>query len=369
MPNSARGPRPAALTHWALLGALGGLLVLAKPSGAVLLAGGAAWALWWGRRRGALRPVLIGGAVAAVVAGAVWLPWGVRNLATFGVPFYSTEAHDAWILEYREWENIYRVYAGRGDLPHPRLLVGYGFDLVTGKVARQFTKAWDDLRGGEIVPLPYLPLIVLGALVAGARAARLLGVVAAATVPYALFVLGYWHYEERYVLFLLPWAMLLAAGGLWWLHDRIAAIRGRALATAVATILLLVLLVPPLVTLGNDIPAARRTPSSVTVAEWVRANTPPDAVVMTRNPWELAFHSERQAVMIPYDDVPTIGAVAARYGVTYLQLDHLDDVERLALAPLYAGREAFGFRKVYELKDDEGTTIVLVYRFPAGGLR
>lgn len=378
LPPLSHGPRPTAhdpqpsafrLLPSILLGLLGGLLVLCKPSGAVLLAGGGAWALWWGWREGNLRAVLRGGVVAAAVALAVWAPWGVRNMMTFGVPFYSTESSDAWIIDYRDWENIYRVYAGRPNPPHPRQLVGFGLDQVLEKTTNQFRRLGNDLGGGRIVPLLALPLIVLGGCLVGDRRRRgLLGLVGAATVPYALFILLYWHYEKRYALFLLPWAALLAAAALWWLHDRLAAARGKALAAVVTAVALVVLLAPQVATISDRMPGQRRTPYSVTVGEWVRDNTPREAVIMSRNPWELSWHGEREAVMIPFDDLATIQAVVARYGVTHLQLDHLRDtrLRRAALAPLYRGEEVLGFRKVYDNRDEDGDG-VLVYEFPKVG--
>ncbi len=361
---------PYALRLTTLLGLLAGLLVLSKPSGALLLAGGGAWAVWRGWRAGALRATLVGGTLAAAVALAVWLPWGVRNQLTFGVPFYSTEAHDAWILEFRDWENIYTVYAGRRELPHPRLLVGYGFDAVTGKIAQQFKEVWTDLQEGAILPWPMLPLALLGVWTARDRRQRaLVATLAAASILYTLFILGYWHYERRYTLFLLPWGALLGAAGLWWAHDRLAEARSRALAGLATLAILGLLLAPQWAALRDAWPADLRTPNSVIMAEWVRDNTPGGTVVMTRNPWEFSFHSERQSVMIPYDDIATIETIAARYGATYLQLDNLKrrDTQRPDLAPLYVGPDEWrGFRKVYDRRGDNGEGL-LIYTFPAPG--
>ncbi|MGN6673947.1 MAG: glycosyltransferase family 39 protein [Thermomicrobiales bacterium] len=352
---------------WALLGVLGGLLILCKPSGAVILAGGAVWALWTAWRGGVLRSVAVGGAIAAVVAALVWLPWGIRNLLVFGVPFYSTESYDAWILGYQNWEVIYRAYAGRLPLPHPRLLVGYGFDTVSGKILTQFRDAWGDLKGGVILPASTLLPVIGGLLVfAGRRRWSIFGCLAAATVPYALFVLVYWHYESRYTLYLLPWGALLAGAGLCWLADRLAAARGQARATLVLIAALVIILAPQVATLADDWQSDLRTPSSVVVADWIRANTPASAIIMTRNPWELSFHSDRQAVMIPTDDLATIEASARPYHVTYLQLDHLNSAayRRAALGPLYAGPENWqGFQKVYDRRGDDGEGL-LVYTFP-----
>ena len=356
-------------TRWLLLGLLGGLLLLCKPSGALLLAGGGAWALWRGWRAGQLRAVLGGGIVAATVAAIVWLPWGVRNQLTFGVPFYSTESHDAWLLEYRDWETIYSVYAGRGDLPHPRLLVGYGFDAVSGKIAQQFREGWRDLREGEILPLLILAPAVLGAIVARGRQRALLAALGVSVTLYALFIGTYWHYERRYTLFLIPWGALLGASGLWWLHDRLAEARSRATAALGVLVVVALILTPQWDTLQQNWRADLRISNPLVVAWWTRDNTPADAIVMTRNPWEFSFHSERRSVMIPFDDLATIKAIGDRYGVTHLQLDHLTEraTRRPDLAPLYEGADEWnGFRKVFDRRDEAGEGL-LVYTFPQAG--
>src|SRR5262249_2907650 len=128
-------------------------------------------------------------------------------------------------------------------------------------------------------------------------------------------------------------------------------------------------LAPQWAQLQDNWRADLRSPGSIVVAEWIGANTPADAVIMTRNPWELSFHSERLSVMIPYDTLDTIKQVAARYGVTYLQLDHLTDpaTRRQALAPLYDGPDEWGgFRKVYDRRNAEGDGL-LIYTFPEPG--
>jgi hypothetical protein len=368
--EAGRGRRIAGLRKgagWALLGLLGGLLLLAKPSGAILLAGGGAWALWRGWRDGRLRPVLAGGAVAALLALAVYSPWLVRNQATFGQPFYTTESYDAFLLEYRDWETIYEVYAGEQPLPHRSLLVGYGLDAVRDKIRAQFREGWSDLTRGRIFPSLLIPLCVVAGLVASERRRRsALAVLGVSVGVYFLFIAVYWHYERRYALFLVPWAALFGAAGLWWLHDRVAEARGRALAGIAALVVIAAMLVPQVQTIRDDWSASRRTPGPVIVAEWLRDNTAGNAVIMTRNPWELSFHSERLSVMIPADDLPTILAIARKYGATHLQLDHLTDnrLRRPALDPLYAGPEEWqGFRKVFERRYEDGEGL-LVYEFP-----
>ena len=77
--------------------------------------------------------------------------------------------------------------------------------------------------------------------------------------------------------------------------------------------------------MSNEGPGYTTGTGIVTTADWLRANTPPDAVIMSRNVWELSFHSERRGVMIPNNaTLDQIKGVMRDYHATYLQLDHLD---------------------------------------------
>jgi hypothetical protein len=59
------------------------------------------------------------------------------------------------------------------------------------------------------------------------------------------------------------------------------------------------------------------------VADWVAANLPQDAVLMSRNPWELTFYCPPsiRAVGLPYARPEVIFAVARYYGVTHFIYD------------------------------------------------
>jgi hypothetical protein len=104
--------------------------------------------------------------------------------------------------------------------------------------------------------------------------------------------------------------------------------------------------------------------------DWLSQNSTPADVVMTRDPWELNWHTGRKAVMIPFEDLETIKRVAAQYGVTMLQLGGPTDGlniascppdtgtqarfptgSRPALGKLYCGYEMPGFTRVYQNGD------------------
>ena len=377
------------------IGLLAGLLVWSKPSGAVLLVGLVLWVVWNWWRRGKVaedgqaervgfralpwRAIFVAGGAF----GLVLLPMLVRNLLAFGVPFYSTEGLDAWILRYwpfYEWEHIYQYYVG-SELPHPRWVVGgkFGYQNLFDAIGINFRWVWDKGVMGAVSSSEFVigPTALVGAflgmLVAPRRALRLAGMALFSIAIYALFVLLYWHFEGRYFQVAIPWLYLLLAGAVVWVADLagevVRGIVGRVVSTLLMSAMAAGLLWPQVEAIGNFLVYDTR-PTSFTVAmEWLGGNSLPSDVVMTRDPWELNWHTRRRAVMIPFDDRETILRVARQYGVTMLQLggptDGIDvdacppnadaasfpTGSRPALGKLYCGYALPGFTLVYKNGD------------------
>lgn len=104
--------------------------------------------------------------------------------------------------------------------------------------------------------------------------------------------------------------------------------------------------------------------------DWLREHTPSDAVIMTRVPWQLNYHADRPAVMIPNGDMEQILRVARHYGADYLLLKgtSTSQPERQggALKPLVDGVALPGWELVHEVPEsfDGGNGTVQIYRFP-----
>jgi hypothetical protein len=341
-------------------GVAGGLLVWSKPTGLVLVVGvaGALWlrhrrTRWAGRPPGprritpgtqhtgddnpqsgapsGLRNPHWAWAVGPFVL--LLLPLLARNLLTFGLPFYSTESTDAWVLRYwagdpQVWERIYALYTGPGRTPpHPRELLGGSFDALFGAVGRGFEAVWEAafLRG-EVLPLPLALGAAAGWLLAPRRLYGLLGAWAGAFAFMLLLILVYWHYEARYLLALVPWLYLGLAAGLFWVWDQARARRapdavpygpGR-LAAWLLPVAAVLVLGPALTTIREQAAAAQIPDQFAIAGRWLAANTPPDAVVMSRDPWELNWYSRRKVVMIPWGPLEDIRTAGRQYGVDYL---------------------------------------------------
>lgn len=402
---------PFPLLFLAASGGLTGLMMLQKPSGATVAVGMGLWLLGSSllARRGLMGTAWRFGFWAGL-ALLVLSPYLVRNMLLFdGAPVYSTESYDAWVLGYRgtsgeAWQDIYRVFVpelGGPGLPDRSWVLRWGFDRTFAKLATQLDAlrdylmpAWSGQPGLLVAEdgRPYLfsrdaeknlltPvgtwLALLGLLGALQWRRRLLGLLLLASAPYTLFLLTYWRTnEERYFLLLLPWLALLAAWAIWGSYTRIAAIGDRRwspLALILVGAALVSIVQPSWPRIADKVQAepARWAPD-IAAYEWLRTNTPPDAVMMTRNPWQLNWHAERPAVMIPNTNDPAIFCWLARhYRAEYLVFETLQrvkgDAARL-LAPLLDARTAQpgavidGFTLVYASPTPDNR--VLIYQFP-----
>jgi hypothetical protein len=325
-------------------------MTLAKPSGLLfgfslfvplalqIRRGRVAWRIW----------VLMG-----AVAIAVYLPWAIRNLLAFGLPFYSTEAHDAFVLRYRPpWENIYRIYWD--NPPGLRDFLKMGWDLWLQTTWDELRNLWSTLVSGKVIPPVILAMAVGGALTLRNKEARLLWVALPGFAAYLGFIVSYWHVETRYFMPLVPLLIIWAA----YFLKQLGQMASRPVALVIAPAALVITLYFQGSNIVNDSLKYYMSPTAIVeAANWARDNLPRDAVVMTRNPWEFTFHSELRTVMIPTGTGFDAALVAQTYGARYLQLDHLSNPIRPYLAPLYKGREPTGFSLVYRNAD------VLIYAF------
>jgi hypothetical protein len=105
---------------------------------------------------------------------------------------------------------------------------------------------------------------------------------------------------------------------------------------------------------------------------WLDANLPADAVVMTRIPWQLNWHTRRPAVMIPNTpEREQLLTIARHYGAAYLVLENQQRVKGDAgrlLAPLLnhdnqVGQVIDGFELIYASPSEDFRAFV--YRIPA----
>ncbi|MFL5800713.1 MAG: hypothetical protein ACJ8CR_03125 [Roseiflexaceae bacterium] len=400
-------------------------MMLQKPgSGVIMAAGMGLWLIaqaWRKRKTDVGSPVLgswltlrvpVLGSLAPIVAWSliallILSPYVVRNTELFGAPFYSTESRDAWVQGYgQDWE-IYKVYTPEADLsetgglPDATWVLRWGFDRTLRKIGDQMMAVRDYL----LPPWRGLPLdlgetlfgrpdktpllfgmgawLLLGALGALRARLRLLSLLLAAFLPYAAFLVLYWHAdEERYFVMLMPWLALLAAYALWRGYDRIAAIGdGRWAPIGLAlTITALVLIVTPSWPIISE--KVRAEPQRYAadieaytwLGQWARAHQEADAVVMTRNPWQFNWHSRLPALMVPHTTSPeTFLRLARYYQARYLVIDSLQrppDEVRAMLDALIKNEtlELLYTTPVHQALNSQGQSITMtteIYRFPA----
>jgi hypothetical protein len=391
-------------SRWLWAGVFSGLMILQKPSAAIMVLGMGLWALWFSRYRTAGQPerlslrawlrrrlpaLVLWTAITVLVVS----PFIVRNLRVFGAPFFSTESYDAWVLYFRgtgdeAWEDIYKVYAPElTDIGQPNRswILRWGYDLTLGKLATQARDAWDffappkgKLLGYDSDGIAATWLLLLGLLTLRPRQRRLAALVGLPLLLYTAFLVLYWHTheEQRYFVAFIPWLALVAAGGACWLFDRIAAI-GRGRWAGLAGLALSAALISAVAPHWREIDAELdpQNPSywgvdwvaELEAYAWIAQNTPRDAVIMTRAPWQLTYHADRAALMIPNAGWEQIMQIARYYGADYLVTNNFTTSlpeSRGDLKPLASGEALPGWTLVQTFADRYNGAPVRIYRIP-----
>lgn len=322
-----------------------------------------------------MQRVMITAVLWALPALLILSPYLVRNITLFGTPVYSTEKYDAWVLGYRgdsgdAWNDIYRVYTpdvGGAGVPDRSWILRWGFDLTLAKMLTQveavrdyLLPAWVGLPeplAGKDGQVPFLSqnerknvlpgagawLAIAGGIAALHSRRQLLALLLMAFAPYTLFLITYWHAnEERYFLMVIPWLALLAAWVVWGVYDRMAAIgdgRWSPLGLILVCLAIVTILQPSWQIISSKVQhEPDKWAPDLAAYAWLKDHSPPDAVVMTRNPWQLNWHAERPALMIPNTaDRDLFMFLADHYHVQYIVFDSIQrvkgDAARL-LAPL-----------------------------------
>ncbi len=342
-------------------GVLCGLMMLQKPSGALMVAGMGLWLLGflYTTRPHTWRSVITAALSFGLPALIVLAPYVIRNMLLFGKPVFSTESYDAWVLGYRgnsgdAWEEIYRVFTpvwGGPGLPDRSWIMRWGFDATLEKLIAQVRElrnyimpVWHGAPDGvawlfsnnerkNIVSDMGAWMALIGMIAALRSRRRLVGLLAAAYLPYMIFMITYWRTnEERYWVMLIPWLALLAAWAIWGGYDRLAQIGDRRWAP-LGLILVLVAVSGVLGFSRPDIAKKVRDEPGIwqpdlTAYEWIDQHVPTDAVLMTRIPWQANWHTQRPTLMIP--NTPSrdlLLEIAHHYGADYLVLENQQRVK------------------------------------------
>ncbi len=303
---------------WLLLaGAAAGMATLARVDGLLLLVGPMVAALIRWRHRLPFDGAAVFGAF--VLAGAILIPWLIRQTLTFGTPFPSAGGHTLWIRSYNEQFSVghevsLATYLSWGPIPillsklaSWGVLVGRTATLLGGIFLVFFlVEAWRARLRPELAPfLVYFVLLFV-----------VMGGLFTFHAPQG----AYYHSALAW----LPFAAPMAVAGLgptadlasrWWPLLRRPQARRLLLWGSVAGALVLSLAASASLLLGWQ--SDRRQLESV--APFFESRS--EDVVMYVDPPSLHLLTGNPVVPPTWDPYPVIGEVAAAYEVRWMVVE------------------------------------------------
>lgn len=328
----------SSLYLWLLFGLIGGLGILQKPMGA-LLVGIYFWYFIYVYKKdikSLVKPLFL--LVLGVGVSSGW--FFVRNLYLFQTLFLPVEHYLGYLIKYVPYENIFGIYYG--NPPSFGLWQSIGLIKFLKINLEYFRYAIDTFIYKELLmPYTVLVLSILGISKIEDKHKHFFTPAVILLVIMSILMGTYWHYESRYYSMLIPVFNILAA---------LVVLRFFNLRNFKHLLLLgtlgVITLIPSFKFLYEGV-KPKTTDPSLTAYTWIKDNTPKTSVIMTLTPWELNFHSERQAVVIPFADKESILWMAQKYKADYLELEFLKEIKREALKDQYLGKETTEFDKVY----------------------
>lgn len=321
-------------------------------------------------------------AVFLLVLVVIGFPLFIRNYKTFHTLVYPGDKlvnalGSAWDPSVNRWRGqmvYYKLY-----FEHERVSYGYLLKhrgaryLFFERPFREFRRLLRLIITGVIVEQPVFILGLLGMALCGRNHKKWVLwnlVLIIASFSFVCFR----SIEPRYYLFLVP--MLSIFGGrflevflakLWRKNKPFAVIVG------VSISFILVFSVKDKYIKSVSLTEEQKAQNIrfLSMCEWLKKNTSPTEGIFSWRAGEVAFHSQRGSATIPNVDLTRFILLAEQYNIRYIHLENWKLYKMFfnragtqhwllrQLAPLFVGREIYGFKLVYQDHDE-----LYLYRVP-----
>lgn len=309
---------------FALAGVMGAGGHLARADGVLLVVAGLAAIIWFWDREWTWRERIVAMVVLTGAYALAMLPWFIRNMQLIGTILPTGGTQGIWYLEYND------IFNYPPDASLRRFFEMGGWELL-------WESRWTALQGGLGTLIGVEGMIILFPLMMIGLVGRIrepflrpfwiyaLGLHLAMTLvfPFPGYRGGLFHSAAALMPF---WAALALMG----LDDVLHYVRERrqryhlkrAQQVYTALVVVGVMILSVFVGLGGD--DSNFVKQQVKYAQ-LRERLRDDARVMINDPSEMYYHTGLSGVVLPNETPAVIPEIAARYGITHLFLERVND--------------------------------------------
>jgi 4-amino-4-deoxy-L-arabinose transferase-like glycosyltransferase len=166
---------------------------------------------------------------------------------------------------------------------------------------------------------------------------------------YALFFGFVYHYEDRYFFFIFPYVAILGVAVIFEGLDRIEKLTPVNYFLKTLPVIILIFWCMyhfSSICWTHFRGIEKGYKEIIEVGKWISENSPPDSIVMSRIPWEMSWHSDRDGIIFPDSGIEGIINIAKKYRVNYF-VYNTDSYARPQLLNAIMSKRLQGVTSVY----------------------
>jgi len=281
----------------------------------------------------------------------------VREYINQGHIGFGLEVHSS-MDKYGPWEEAYSLFQTEDDLPGLLPFHKYGIYTIIRADIKNIAIVFQTFLIHQAISVVIIFLALLQLFFLRDKDFEFTLPFIIYVIFYLLFLIFVWHYETRYFIIFFPFVCFLAS---LCIFRNIKQFFSNHLNWIIFISLIILIVVFPFLNYYYFTLKENKYETAILESyDWMKENIQEDAVIMTRNPWELTFHTGIKSIVIPYTDYKETMKLVEKYDVSYIDLSFTDEISksvhqqnteliiRQQILELYLGNDTEDFELVYE---------------------